>query len=199
MTPRTVISRCFIALLVAACPACGPESAPKPSSQPTQGIKPLSQRLNEKNGYQVDSEGNWKPINNRRSEFESHGQSPYFKGEVNKTSYQTQSVEKKSWWGNQAYKTKSYEGDTDGSQFQKASSLQGQSARETRQDAGVDQSYQTGNYATHAARESSSNRISRPSNAETEQRRKVFAQPEIIDWQEQRQMDIQQSKSLLGR
>lgn len=199
MTPSTVISRCLFVAWIAACSACGPESAPKPSSQPTQGPKPLSQRINEKNGYQVDAEGNWKPINNRRSDFESQGQSPYFKGEIHQHAYQTKSIEKTSWWGNQSYQTKTYKGNTDASKFQKASSLSGQSARESLQDAGLERSYQTGSYETHAAREAAANPIARPTDAETQQRRKVFTPPEIIDWQEQRQMDIQQSKSMLGR
>lgn len=165
------------------------------------GFKPLSQRLDESNGYTQDAAGNWVPRDDKRSSFESQGASPYFnnKSNYNQQTYQAGEYSKKSWWGNKDYGRKSYAGDTDGSRFQKGSRLQGQSARETGGSADIPDAYQTGGYATSAAREAGARDITKPSDAETDIRRRVYKQPEIIDWREQRSLTLEQSKGILGR
>lgn len=199
MSAAAFIIRPHVIAAALFCSACSLGDGPDKSAATAPAIKPLSQRINEKNGYQVDSEGNWKPVNNRRSEFESRGNATAFDKQVGKKTYQTRTLERKSWWGNQSYQTQSYQGKTDGSRFQQPFSEAGQSAREAGRDAGLQRPYATNTYTTHAAREASSQRLSRPADAETQERRETFTPPEIIDWQEQRQMDIQQSKSILGR
>ncbi|RPJ35383.1 MAG: hypothetical protein EHM17_02830 [Verrucomicrobiaceae bacterium] len=170
----------------------GSSSAPEP-------VKPLSQRLSESNGYKQDANGNWVPKTDKRSSFESQGESPYFKGEYGKKDYQTGDYSKKSWWGNKDYGRQPYTGKTDGSRFQQASRLDGQGARESGSAADVADAYQTGGYATSAARESATGGIQKSSDAETDARRRVFQQPEIIDWREQRSLSLEQSKGILGR
>ena len=173
------------------------------STQPVEsGTKSLSQRLNESNGYTVDAEGNWVPRNNKRSSFESQGESPYFKGENSEgnKAYKTGDYAKKTWWGNKDYGHQTYQGNTDGSRFRESSRLDGQSAREAGTTArGSDQNYQTGGYQTGAAREAASSGIAKPSDTETDIRRRVYQQPEIIDWREQRTMSVEQSRGILGR
>jgi len=170
----------------------GSSSAPEP-------VKPLSQRLSESNGYKQDANGNWVPKTDKRSSFESQGESPYFKGEYGKKDYQTGDYSKKSWWGNKDYGRKSYDGDTDGSSFQKSSRMQGQGAREAGGSADIPDAYQTGGYATSDAREAGRDGLAKPSDAETDIRRRVFKQPAIIDWREQRSLTLEQSKGILGR
>lgn len=183
-------------LLLAASCASDKDNSP-PSAEPH---KTLSERLSESNGYKQDANGNWEPRNDKRSSFESQGESPYFKGEYGKKeAYQTGSYAKKSWWGNKEYGRQSFAGETDGSRFWKSSRLDGKGARESGNAADVAGPYQTGGYATSAAREASEGGLAKPSDAETDARRRVFQQPEIIDWREQRSLSVEQSKGILGR
>ena len=95
----------------------------------------MSARLNEKAGFVQDSEGKWAPRVNRRSSFETKGESPYFKGEYGKKEYKAGDYAKKSWQGGKSFETKTYQGETDGSRFAKSSRFDGQAAREGSQGA----------------------------------------------------------------
>lgn len=159
----------------------------------------MSQRLDEKNTYKVDANGNWAPSNNRRSSFESKGDSSYFKGKFDKKEYKSGEYAKKSWWGSKDYGKKTYEGNTDGSRFQQSSRFDGKAAREAGTDSGLSKTYQTNPYATKAAREAGKKGIEKVSDAETDIRRSVYKAPEVIDWKEQRSMDLKQSRGILGR
>ena len=187
------------AVLAVSC-ASDKESSAPPSAAET-GTKTLSQRLNESNGYVMDADGNWVPRNNKRSSFESQGSSPYFQGSNpnQKKEYKAGEYSKKSWWGNKDYGRKPYQGETDGSRFQQSSRLDGMSAREAGTAARGTDPYKTGNYATSSAREASTREIARPSDAETDMRRRSYLQPEIIDWRAQRDMSVEQSRGILGR
>ena len=155
--------------------------------------------MDEKNSYKVDADGNWAPTNDRRSSFESKGTSPYFKGDYGKAQYKTGEYSKKSWWGNKDYGNKKYDGNTDGSRFQQPSRFQGQSAGEAANASNLPKNYQTDSYATNSAREAQLGGLARPSNTNVENHRKSFVPPEIIDWREQRSMDVTQSRGILGR
>ena len=178
--------------------SCGHDSSATKAPATVAAPPTLSQRLEAKNGYKQDAAGNWVPLNNQRSSFETKGTSPYFQGPYAKKTYQTNQYATKSWWGNKDYGRKQYSGNTDGSRFQKSSSLNGQSARETGTAATLHAPYQTGSYATKTAREASAGAIAKPSDAATDARRKVFVPPEIIDWKQQRSLSVEQSKGLLG-
>lgn len=160
--------------------------------------KTLSQRLDQKNGYKQDAHGNWVPQTDQRSQFEAKGESPYFKGKYDGKSYQTGSYDKKSWWGNKDYGTKAYANNTDGSRFQKNSPFSRQGAPESATPANLPGSYQTGAYATGAAREAGRQGVTRKADDLTESRRHAYEPPEVIDWREQRSLSVDQSKSLLG-
>jgi hypothetical protein len=152
------------------------------------------------NGYKQDANGNWVPKSDKRSSFESQGQSAYFKGEYAKKEFNGgKEYAKKSWWGDTQYQSKQYQGDTDGSRFQTSSKFQGTQARDARKAADIPDNYQTGSYATGSARESSGKRIEHSSDAETDFRRKVYTAPSVVDWREQRAMDVNQTKGILGR
>lgn len=161
----------------------------------------LSERLSENNGYQQDSKGNWVPRNDRRSQFESKGESSFANKSFGKKDYKAGDFAKKTWWGGKSYERKPYAGNTDGSHFSRPSSLQGQGAREATRQFSTPGPYDTGSYATTAARESSASAITTPTKArdQVERRAKVFQQPEIIDYREQRNLSLDQSKGLLGR
>lgn len=183
-------------LLLAACTADSkPEQSPVATESPH---KKLSERMTESNGYKQDADGNWKPHVDRRSPYENKGQDPNFQKNFKKQDYKTGDYAKKSWWGNKPYEPKSYAGNTDGSRFQKSSDLQGKTAPDTSTTAKIPDPYKTGSYSTSAAHEAGAAPIKKSSNAAIDNRQKVFQQPEIIDWREQRTLSMDQSKGLLG-
>lgn len=189
-------SRNFILCLLALLPvSCSPDSGDV-APPPTQT---LSQRLGESNGYKQDAEGNWLPKSDKRSSFENQGKSAYFHGDYGTKAYQTTGYAKKSWWGNKNYNSRPYAGNTDGSRFQKSSGMEGKMTREAGQSAGLSKPYQTNAYATNPAREAGNERIEKTSDTETDIRREVYQQPEIIDWRQQRSLSLEQSKGILGR
>lgn len=188
--------RAITLLAAAALASCGGND-PEPSANP--GFKPLSERLNESNGYVQDANGNWVPQSNKRSSFEYKGQSPYASSKVRKKEYKTGEISKRSWWGNKNYKAGSYQGNTDGSRFQKTARAQGQTAREATGDPLAGGSYRTPDYRTNSAREAGAASYRTNSNSEVEYRREVYKQPEIVDWQAQRSMTVGESRGLLGR
>lgn len=159
----------------------------------------MSERMNEKNGYKQDAEGNWKPQTDRRSPYENQGATYDSKKSFQKKDYKAGDYAKKSWWGNKEYDRPTYTGNTDGSRFQKSSALQGQSALEGGDKAKLPGAYQTDDYTTSTAREAGKKPIEKSSNAIVESRQKVFQPPEIIDWKEQRNLSLDQSKGILGR
>jgi hypothetical protein len=180
--------------------SCASDSgAGKPAASATPAYQPMSQRLEQKNGYTQDTKGNWVPQNDKRSSFESQGKSPYFDATYGKTAYRIEPYAKKSWWGNKHYGRKPYAGNTAGSRFQKTSDSEGRAAPETGSAAAIPGSYQKDSFATGSARESRVHGVTQPTDAETEARRKVYAAPEIIDWREQRSLSLEQSKGILGR
>jgi len=183
--------------LLAACGTGGKSDPATPeASRPT-----LSQRMSEQNGYAQDESGNWAPKIDRRSQFESNRNSPYFKGDVAKKEFQTgaDSYEKKPFWGTKQVDRKEFGGKTDGSRFQTASKLGDKQSKENGVASKMTESYETGNYETGSAREVNGERIGRVSDAETDIRRRVYKAPKILDWEEQRGMSVSQTKGLLGR
>lgn len=177
--------------------SCASDSSPDKSAAPTH--KTLSERMNEDNGYKQDSEGNWKPQSDRRSPYESKGETHDATKGFNKQAYKAGDYNKKSWWGNKDYGHQTYQGNTDGSSFQKSSALQGKGASEAGSNANIPTNYQTNNYRTNSAREAAGKQIKKGSNTEIENRRSGYQQPEIIDWKQQRTLSMDQSKGIMGR
>lgn len=188
----------FTGLLLASC-ASSENDAEKNSAASASGFKNLSQRMEESNGFKVDADGTWKPRSDKRSSFESQGANAQFKGEYAKKEFKTGEYSRKSWWGEKAIERKTYTGNTDGSRFQTASRYQHTGAREAGNSARLPGKYQTGSYATDAAREAGQGAVSRTSDAETDLRRNSFEQPAEYDYREQRAMSLEQSKGILGR
>jgi len=195
----------FVVLAVSCAPDSGKGVSSSSSAATTPTATPaahqsLSQRIEQKNGYKQDAKGNWVPANDQRSSFESKGKSRYFQNPYHTKDYPTKEVARKSWWGTKPYDHQKYTGNTDGSHFQKDSALSGKSAHEaTTTTAHLPAAYKTGSYATHDAREAAKHDLSKPSDAPTDTRRKVYPVPAVIDWKEQRSLSVDQSKGILGR
>lgn len=193
------LRHCLLCLPVLLAVACAGGGDGKKDADPMAAHKPLSQRVHEDNGFKVDSKGNWVPRSDKRSSFESQG-SAYGSGKSFQTAeYKAGDYKKKSWWGNKEYDRPAYQGNTDGSRFQQTSRLQGQDARETAAAADIPGTYQTDGFATGAAREAGASSIAKPSHYQTDHRRQVFPEPEVVDWRQQRSLTIEQSRGILGR
>ena len=156
--------------------------------------------MSKDNGYTKDANGNLVPRSDKRSSFENIGQDPNFtrKG-IQKKEYRAGDYSRKSFWGNKEVGRTAYTGATDGSRFQQTNRSQGQGASESGTIADVAGNYDTGRFDTTNARETRAESITKGSNVLIEKRRKSYEQPEIISWDEQRKLSVNQSKGILGR
>lgn len=189
----------LVFVLCALTGACAEKGA-DPSKPTSSGHKGLQERLSEGGGFKQDESGQWVPRSDKRSSFESQGDSPYFKGNVEKKKYSTgEYATKKSWWGGKEYGTKGY-GDTGASRFQGAKARQdGMTANDEGKSARESGTFKTNTLDGKTARESGASPIARPLDAAVQSRRGVYKAPSVIGWQEQRSMSMEQSKGILGR
>lgn len=182
--------------------ACADKNS-DPSKPAPSGHQGLSERLSSGGGYKQDENGQWVPKSDKRSSFESKGDSPYFNNRLDKKEYNTGDYkEKKSWWGGKDYRTKEYGGNTGESRFQGTEADQnGLAARYDGKAARETGAFKTNNHRLDgkSARESGASSVERPLDASVESRRGVYKAPSVIDWREQRSMSMEQSKGILGR
>lgn len=188
-----------IALLSLVLLASCASSKEKSTASAGPAHQPMSERWSsggrDPNSFQRDGNGKLFLKNEKRSQYENQGESPYGKKDYKKQEYKTGDYAKKSWWGNKDYGRKEYAGNTDGSRFQKPSALDGMGAREAGNAADIPDAYQTGSYATGDSRESTNTltREAKQTAHEASQRNGRF------QWDEQRSLSVEQSKSMLGR
>lgn len=191
-----ILSVIPLLVLISSCSALSDKKEDKKTAEESTH-RSLSQRLDEKNGYKQDASGNWVPQSDKRSSFESKGESPYFKGDLAKREYHAGDYAKKSWAGVIERQANPYQGNTDASRFQTTSRLSDKKARELDSRVKV-KNYKTQDYKTGAASEGGKH-LAKPTDTVTDERRKVFTSPDVIDWQAQRQMSMEESRSILGR
>jgi hypothetical protein len=189
-------------LLTVACglmASCADDKVDK--SRPTEAKRPgLQERLSESAGYKQNENGEWVPKSDKRSSYDGQRDTPYFKDKINTAErYKTGDYAKKSWWGSKEYGKKSYEGDTDGSRFQKQARQEGQVASYDGKAARSSDPFKTNTLPRESALESRNSAIDRPTNALIESQRKTYKAPSVIDWKEQRSMNLDQSRNILGR
>lgn len=185
--------------LIASC-GSGAGKKDNTTSSSEQKFVPFSQRVGgggtrDPNSFRQDSNGKLKIDNAKRSPYESKGEASIGGKTYQKKDYKAGDYAKKSWWGNKDYDRKSYTGNTDGSRFQKPSALGEQGARESGSQAKIPEKYNTGDYATGTAREGA-NSVSRDSGTTAREQGRTN---EEYQWNEARQISVDQSKSLLGR
>ncbi len=180
-------------LLVASCAKDKTADAPAATERQTMSQKftgpPIKQGAN----------GKWTNDVENVSAHDAKRQSAYFTQQSGIAKpYKTGEYTKTSWWGKKDVSKPAYTGATDGSRFQTSSRYQGTGARESGTAAKLHDPYKPGSYKTSAAREAAGKQLDKPSDAETDIRRRVFPQPEVNDWRQQRALDIKDTKSLLG-
>lgn len=117
-----------------------------------------------------------------------------------KRDFEGKNYDRKSFWGKKDYASKVYDGGTDASRFQEGAREGGLWAREgglVSNDTG--RSYDRGREFGGSAVENSQSKLGRPSDAETDVRRRVYKQPKVEDVQRKRALTIEDTKSMLGR
>jgi hypothetical protein len=180
---------------------CANETKENVRVEPAQSTVPqtLAQRLSEAGGYKQDAEGNWVPTSNKRSSFELQRESPHFKDKFEKETYKAGDYEKKSWWGKKTYEVSEYKGDTDGSRFQTEAELHGKEIKYMDKRVPTGDPYKTNRLEYGSAGEADAKHMDKSRNDYVESRKRVFKQPSIIDWDEQRKLSLEQSRGILGR
>jgi hypothetical protein len=131
--------------------------------------------------------------------YDSKRDSPFSQKNVTKDSYRTGSYEKKSWWGSKPYETREYQDDTDGSRFQTKALQDGQVALQDGKRSSLRSSYKTNTLDKEVAREANTSGVDRPRNDYTEAKRRTYRAPSVIDWREQRNLSVEESRGILGR
>ena len=147
-----------------------------------------------------DDDGNPVMKSDLRSGFEgrrSHVASTRdFKGE----DYSTKSYSKKRWHGNTQYQSKSYDGNTNANHYKTEPWFVQKQARNSGKESTAEgKAYKVNSYGKSAAREQGVPRLEYASDAETDVRRRVYKQPDIINWKDQQDLSVQDTNRLLGR
>lgn len=146
--------------------------------------------------YSVDKKG--KPMGNAKEFAGFNRDNPEFKGKWEGKEYKAGDYRKKSFWGDKDYAKKVYEGNTDASSLKKEARFGGKSANEgsmAAREGGKD--YRTNTFASGEAREQSKKGITRVSDAETDERRRVFTAPDI--YSSRSGMTVNDTNRMLGR
>ena len=182
-------------------PSASPSASAAASASPAAGTKTMSQKFNGPAVKQTAS-GEWPDDVKKFSASDSKRQSPYFnsKSSVAKP-YKTGEYAKTEWTGKtKEVPKKDYAGNTDANHFHTPSRIQHDGAHETSTTAAtLPGDYKTGDYKTSTAHEQGAKRLAKPSNAIVDSRRRVYPEPEVSSWKQQRALDVKATKSILGR
>ena len=162
--------------------------------------KSMSQRFNGP-PLKQNSNGEWPDDVSKFSASDSNRVSPYFneKSTIAKP-YKTGQYAKTEWTGKQnAIPKTAYTGSTDGNRFHTASRIQHDDAHESGNAAvTLPGNYKTGSYKTSSAHEAGAKTLDKPANAQVEDRRRVYPEPEVSSWKQQRALDMKTTKGFLG-
>jgi len=162
--------------------------------------KSMSQRFNGP-ALKQGANGQWPEDVKKFSAFDSGRKSAYFTEQsALAKSYKTSEYAKTEWSGKtKEVPTKTYSGNTDGQRFNTPSRIQHDGAHESGTAATATDDYKTGTINTSTAHEDGIKRLAKPSNAQVDARRRVFPEPEVSGWKQQRALDMTTTKSILGR
>lgn len=215
------LSRLFLllpALGLVACSGSGGESASSTAgaSAPTVAADPAAQPFRMKTGdngdddmgkmqdkfgsrspFMTDSKG--KPMGEYKAASTFDKANTQFNRGYGGKEYQAGEYKKKSFWGSKDYAKSVYGGNTDADGLRKTSRFQGNSAGEgskVARDGG--RNFGTGAYDTGASREAG-NRVTKFSGAEDGRQSTMVSDADVIPWQQQHGVTIEETKSKMGR
>ena len=158
----------------------------------------LEQRCNTKYGYYQDDKGNWKPRDDRRSSFDGAGASAYFQGAYQTKDCATPTFRNTAWWGSKDYTARTIQSKNAG--VNHSARADGSRSREDGSVSPADsRRVVAGNVSTRAAGEGRKGPLKAAAASENETPEKSYVPPTVVDWQEQRALSVDQTKSLLGR
>ncbi|MEK7949340.1 hypothetical protein [Luteolibacter soli] len=205
------------ALWVGACSGTGGDSsASKPAAEATAAADPAAKPFRMKTGDNGDDDygkmankfgsaspyatgPDGKPMGEYKTAagFDK-ANSQFNKGYAGKA-YQAGEYKAKSFWGSKDYAKAVYGGNTDGNGLRKASKFDGSAAGEgtkTARDAG--RNFKTGDYGTGATRDAGKE-ITKFAGAENARQSEMVTDAEIVPWQQQHGMTIEETKGKMGR
>ena len=186
----------LVAVLLA---GCASEEEPSTTTVRRSYKDPLLDRYASNFDYQKGEDGSTKVVSDRRSSFEGARATAFDKGFQGK-SYQGKEVEKAPWWGRKGYEAQVWNGGKSAGEAGKkswfGSKIPAEAGRVARASG---QAYGTKNYGTGAAWEQGTKRLAKPRDALTENRRADYPEFEVIGWEEQRRMEVEQTRGILGR
>lgn len=157
--------------------------------------KPSSYKLGK------DEAGNPQMKSDKRSSFEQVGANNIVSGKNYRgQEYTKKSYRKDRWGGDSAFRTDSYHGAGKSSRYEKSPwFLQKQAGVQGQEASMGKKSFMTKLFGKKTAREAGVSELARPSDVETDVRRRVFKQPEITGWKNQSGLSVNDTNSLLGR
>ena len=169
----------------------------------TEAAKPrsMNDRFNGrvKQGYYQDSEGNWKVQNDKRSSFERQGQASMANQQYSGKAYQAGSVQRQSWWGNTQYQTQAYGGNTSANQWKTPAAAAGQQAAEGKSRSIFSRKSLTTTTIDRKSALEAGTASGYDASGTAREAQRSYDMPEIIDWKEQRSLQIKDTKSWLRK
>lgn len=158
----------------------------------------MQDKFGSRSPFMTDSKG--KPMGEYRAAGEFDRANTQFDRGYAGKEYKAGEFKKKSFWGHRDYAKAVYGGDTNANGLRKGSRFQDAAAGENVKVArDGSRTYDTGAYATGAARETGKRRLDKVADAETTDRTNIFTDPEIIPWQQQHGVTIDETRSKMGR
>ncbi|HEX5789997.1 MAG TPA: hypothetical protein VFY13_02540 [Luteolibacter sp.] len=189
---KTHLTRLSAAALLVLAASCAPE--PKFAEEPG-----LSQRIDMDYGYMVDDKGNWRPKVDKRSSFERQGDSQFTHKTLSTPTLEKKSAITKSWDGSKTLDLPEF-AKKDASVYGSGNSHEnGKGSRYTGMASNVTGDIKHRQFGTKSARETDVADVEKKVDAATQNRREGFVQPEIIDYRQQRDLSVKDSKDMLGR
>lgn len=147
-----------------------------------------------------DDKGNYGGSVRKQFNLGTDRKSPYFNSASSMPQkYQAGDFAKNGWKGKTAYPKQAYTGNTDGSRFQTPARAQGVDASEAGTLARIPGTYATGDFTTGKAREARQGAVRTPEANETAGGRGNLPEPEVIGWQQMRQLNMEETRGILGR
>lgn len=154
----------------------------------------------ERYGIGKDDDGNPVMKSDRRSSFEGKSSHIASGRDFRGKDYSTKSYSKKRWRGKTEYQSKKYEGNTDANHYKMEPwFVQKQAGSSDKQSDAQGKAYKVNGYGKSTAREQGGARLERVSDAETDIRRRVYKEPDIINWKDQQSLSVKDTNQLLGR
>ncbi|MBT8036770.1 MAG: hypothetical protein KJO21_04420 [Verrucomicrobiae bacterium] len=147
-----------------------------------------------------DKDGNPVMKSDRRSSLEGKRSQMAGRRDFRGEDYTKDSYRKKRWVGKSLFGRKKYQGNTDANQYRNEPwFVRNQVKVQNQRSSAEGKTYGVNPFRKSTAREQSGDRMTKPEDAETGFRRRVFKQPEITHWKDQSALSVGDTNKMLGR